>query len=57
MLLSAYQTLLFCRQHEIEREYAQKAKESSLQPTTKRMSVFATCFLKSLDRHWDDMTP
>ena len=52
MLLSVYQTLLFCRRHDIEQEYARQAKACVSPSPAKRMSAFATCFSKGLEKYW-----
>jgi hypothetical protein len=53
MLLSTYQAVLFFGRQGIEREYAHKAKTAVLSSPVKRMSAFATCISKGLEKYWN----
>lgn len=53
MLLSAYQAALHWGHQSIEREDARATKTTAASASRNRMSAFATCMSKGLERYWN----
>lgn len=53
MVLLVSQAILAARVHDIAEEYAQHAQTVVAPKPVKRMSAFATCMSKGLEKYWN----